>query len=104
LKAVLEFHEFMVITVANVTEAIHLIDTEPFDLLLSDMHMPGAVDGFTVVSAMRHKRPDAITLLFTGYPAVKEAMDVILLPADEIMVKPMSIHKFVALIREKLEA
>ncbi len=103
LKAVLEANQFLVAAAANVAEAIHLIDTEPFDVLLSDLHMPGAGDGFTVVSAMRHKHPDAITLLFTGYPALKEAMDAILLQADEIMVKPMPIPELIALIREKLE-
>jgi ActR/RegA family two-component response regulator len=103
LKAVLELHEFVVTTATNVADALHLIDTEPFDVLLSDLHMPGAGDGFTVVSAMRHKNPDAITLLFTGYPALQEAMDAILLQADEIMVKPMPIPELVALIRERLE-
>jgi hypothetical protein len=64
--------------------------------------MPGAADGFTVISAMRHKNPNAVTLLFTGYPALKEAMDAILLQADEILVKPMPIPEMVALIRERL--
>jgi YesN/AraC family two-component response regulator len=103
LQAVLEFHEFHVTTATDVPQAIHLIDTESFDVLLTDLHMPGAADGFTVISAMRHKNPDAITLLFTGYPALKEAMDAILLQADEILVKPMPIPEMVTLIRERLE-
>jgi DNA-binding response OmpR family regulator len=103
LKQVLEHHKFHVTAAANVGEALHLIDTEQFDVLLSDLHMPGAGDGFTVVSAMRHKNPDAITLLFTGYPALKEAMDAILLQADEILVKPMPIPELVKLIRDRLE-
>jgi DNA-binding NtrC family response regulator len=84
-------------------EALHLIDTEPFDVLLCDLHMPGAGDGFTVVSAMRHTNPEAVTLVFTGYPALQEAMDAILLQADEILIKPMSIPALLALIREKLQ-
>ena len=83
--------QFLVTTAANVSEAIHLIDTEFFDVLLSDLHMPGAGDGFTVISAMRHKNPNAVTLLFIGYPALKEAMDAILVQVDEILVKPMPI-------------
>jgi DNA-binding response OmpR family regulator len=102
LKEVLEFEQFLVTTAADVSEAIHLIDTEPFDVLLSDLHMPGAGDGFTVISAMRHKHPNAITLLFTGYPALKEAMSAILSQADEILVKPMPIPEMVSLIRERL--
>ena len=88
-------------TAADVGEALHLIDTDDFDVLLSDLHMPGAGDGFTVVSAMRHKNPNAVTLAFTGYPALKEAMAAILLQADEILVKPMEISVLVNLIREK---
>lgn len=103
LGAVLESHHFIVTAAANVSEALHLIDTQPFDVLLSDLHMPGAGDGFTVVSAMRHKHPDAITLLFTGYPALKEAVEAILLQADEIMLKPIAIPELIALIRERLE-
>ncbi len=103
LKQVLEYNKFHVTAAANVGEALHLIDTEPFDVLLSDLHMPGPGDGFTVVSAMRHKHPDAITLLFTGYPALKEAMDAILLQADEILVKPMPIPDLVQLIRDRLK-
>jgi ActR/RegA family two-component response regulator len=71
-------------------------------VLLCDLHMPGAGDGFTVVSAMRHTNPEAVTLVFTGYPALKEAMDAILLQADEILVKPLAPATLVELIREKL--
>lgn len=36
--------------------------------------------------------------MFTGYPALKEAMEAILLEADEILVKPMDVDAMVALI------
>ncbi len=103
LRAVLESNQFHVTPAANVGEALHLIDNEPFDVLLCDLHMPGAGDGFTVVSAMRHVNPQAVTLVFTGYPALQQAMDAILLQADEILVKPMAIEALVTLIRERLE-
>ena len=102
MQAILEMNQFQVSVAGNVAEALHLIDTQSFDALLSDLHMPGAGDGFTVISAMRHKHPDTVTLLFTGYPALKEAMDAILLQADEILVKPMPIPEMIALIRDRL--
>jgi ActR/RegA family two-component response regulator len=103
LRMVLEVNQFDVTAAASVAEALHLIDTQAFDVLLSDLHMPGAGDGLTVVSAMRHVNPTAVTLVFTGYPALKEAMEAILLQADEILVKPMDVEAMVALIREKLK-
>jgi DNA-binding response OmpR family regulator len=103
LSVVLTASEFQVTTATNVSEALQLIASETFDVLLSDLHMPGPGDGMTVVSAMRHTNPDAVTLVFTAYPAMQEAMTAILLQADEILVKPMPIPELLLTIREKLQ-
>jgi len=103
MGAVLGDSKFQVTTAANVTEALHLIDTQPFDVLLTDLHMPEAGDGFTVVSAMRHTNPNAVTLVFTGYPALQAAADAILLQADEVLLKPMAMPALIAVIRETLD-
>ena len=57
LRTSLERDGFEVVAVAGVCEALSRIATESFDVLLSDLHMPQAGDGFTVVSAMRHTHP-----------------------------------------------
>ena len=103
LGKVLEASQFRVTSAASVADALHLIGMEPFDVLLCDLHMPGAGDGFTVVSAMRHTHPHAVTLVFTGNPALREAMDAILLQVDEILVKPLAPATLIALIRDKLQ-
>jgi len=93
---------FEVIAVASVCEALTQIATESFDVLLSDLHMPQAGDGFTVVSAMRHTHPHAVTLVLSGYPAMDEALSAIRLQADEVLVKPIEIAALRSIIREKL--
>jgi CheY-like chemotaxis protein len=104
LSTILERGGFLVATAANVNEALKLIGTEPFDALLSDLHMPGAGDGLTVVSAMRHFNPKAVTIIFSGYPEMKEAAAAILLQADEILVKPMSPDVLIQTIKDRLKA
>ncbi len=69
---------FDVVAASNVRDALRLISTQSFDVLLSDLHMPLAGDGFTLVSAMRHTHPDALTVVLSGYPALDEAMSSIL--------------------------
>jgi len=98
----LECHGFEVVPAATVNEALKLISTENFDVLLSDLQMPDAADGFTVVTAMRHTQPNAVTLLLTGYPALQEAMTAILLQADEVLVKPVSVAEIAEMIQKKL--
>src|ERR1700722_5237881 len=102
LSTALERDGFDVVAVANVREALSRIAAEPFDALLSDLHMPHAGDGFTVVSAMRHTHPQAITLVLSGYPALDEALSAIRLQADEVLVKPIEIFALRDLIRRKL--
>lgn len=82
---------FEVVVASNVRDALQLIATEAFDVLLSDLHMPLAGDGFTLVSAMRHTHPSALTIVLSGYPALDEAMSAILAQADEIFSKPIRI-------------
>jgi CheY-like chemotaxis protein len=102
MRMMLEQKGFAVVAVASVTEALRLIATESFDVLITDLHMPNPGDGFTVVSAMRHSQPEALTLLVSGYPDVKSAMAAILLEADEIIVKPFQVGKLAELVRDKV--
>jgi DNA-binding response OmpR family regulator len=98
----LEHKGFEVVAAASVADALKLVATESFDVLITDLHMPNPGDGFTVVTAMRHSQPNALTLLVSGYPDVKGAMAAILLEADEIMVKPFAVGKLADLVREKM--
>ena len=98
----LERKGFEVVAAGSVIEALRRIADESFDVLISDLHMPNPGDGFTVVSAMRHSQPNALTMLVSGYPDVQSAMAAILLEADEIVVKPFEIARFTEFVQERV--
>jgi DNA-binding response OmpR family regulator len=102
MTVTLEHKGFAVVAAANVTEALKLITTESFDVLITDLHMPNPSDGFAVITAMRHIQPKALTLLVSGYPDVKSAMDAILLEADEIIVKPFEAKTLADLVHNRV--
>jgi CheY-like chemotaxis protein len=102
MNVMLERKGFEVVAAGSVTEALRHIATESFDVLITDLHMPDPGDGFTVVTAMRHSQPKALTLLVSGYPDVQSAMAAILLEADEIIVKPFDVGELAELVRTKL--
>jgi len=103
IKMVLEIHGFHVTEATGVAEALKYISSEKFDVLLSDLHMPGAGDGLTVVSAMRHANPEAVTLLLSAFPAMDAAARAILLQPDRVMVKPIDVNLLVETIHHHLE-
>jgi len=102
LAALLKLEGFHITTAGTVSEALKLITSHPFDVLLSDLHMPGAGDGLTVVSAMRHANPKAVTMLLSAFPEMDAAARAILLQLDQILVKPSNIKTLVEAIKERL--
>src|SRR5580704_14133600 len=101
MRASLEQRGFAAVPATGVTEALKLIATLTFDVVIT---MPNPSDGFAVITAMRHSQPDALTLLVSGYPDVTRAMEAIFLEADEILVKPFEVGKLADLVREKMIA
>lgn len=82
----------------DVSEAVKFISLQPFDVLLSDLHMPGPV---AVVGAMWQKNPEAVTLLLGAFLETSAA-NAILMQTDEILVKPMRIPELIQVITHRL--
>jgi YesN/AraC family two-component response regulator len=103
LCKILEQDGFAVTTAANVPEALKHINSILFDVLLTDLHMPGAGDGLTVVSAMRHSNPKAVTMVLSAFPEMEAAARAILQQTDQILVKPMEVMALVEAIKQRVE-
>ncbi|WP_254063589.1 response regulator [Granulicella sp. S190] len=102
LAALMQERGFDATTAANVREALHYIASEPYDVLLSDLHMPNPGDGLTVIGAMQHANPDAVTLLLTGFPEMEAAASAIVAQADEILIKPVDVSQMVEVVKSRL--
>jgi len=102
LKPVLESDGFKVVCAANVTRALKCISCQTFDVLVTDLHMPQPGDGLTVVSAMRHSNPKAVTLVFSSFPQMQLAADAILKQTDDVVIKPDGVGNLAQAIRERL--
>jgi len=103
LCKILEQDGFAVTTAANVSEALQHINSILFDVLLTDLHMPGAGDGLTVVSAMRHSNPKAVTMVLSAFPEMEAAARAILQQTDQILVKPMEVMALVEAIKQRVK-
>ena len=103
LGKILQQYGFAVTTASNVSEALKHIGSTKFDVLLTDLHMPGAGDGLTVVSAMRHSNPKAITMLLSAFPEMDAAARAILKQTDQVLVKPIEVTALIKAIKQGLE-
>jgi CheY-like chemotaxis protein len=103
-RKALEKKEYEVVSAKTVVEALRQIATQNFDVLITDLHMPDAGDGFTVVTAMRHTQPEALTLVASDFPDMKRAMDAIFLQADEVLTKPFDVEQLAVLMEKRKSA
>jgi len=90
-------------TATNVPEGLAAINSQCFDILISDLNLGAPGDGFELVSAMRRTQPAAVNIILTGYPDFYSAVEGIRRQVDEIVVKPTEIKELVSLLRYKLE-
>jgi YesN/AraC family two-component response regulator len=102
MPAILQMHEFDVTACASVAEALALMQSDRFDVLIADLNIGQPGDGFTIVSAMRRTQPDAVTIILTGYPAFETALKAIRSQVDDYLVKPADVNELVRLINDKL--
>jgi CheY-like chemotaxis protein len=102
LRNLLEHEGFKITAANNVAEALKLISSEHYDVLLSDLHMPGAADGLTVISAMRYINPKCVAMLLTGFPEMDVAAQALLRQADEILLKQDDFTALVESIKRRI--
>jgi ActR/RegA family two-component response regulator len=102
LPLMLEAYGFSVTSSGTVPDALRLISHEKFDVLIADLNVGNAGDGFTVVSAMRRTQPTAVNFILTGFPAFETALEAIRQQVDDYLIKPTEIESLVQAIQSKL--
>jgi YesN/AraC family two-component response regulator len=68
-------------------EAISQINSNCFDLVVTDLQMPG-IDGFQVLKAAKQKDALTMVIILTGYADLEAAIDALRLGADDFLQKP----------------
>jgi DNA-binding response OmpR family regulator len=102
LHGALERDGFQVVSRSTVKAALQCLPAETFVALICDLHLPAAGDGFTLVNAMRHFHPDAVTVIMSNYPALRESVSALMPQADEVLVTPIQPQEVVTRLKNRL--
>lgn len=93
---------FTVVAVDSGSEAIKAMEDRPYDLVITDLMMPG-IDGFGVLKAAKKLAPQTSVIIFTGYGDMLSAIESLRLGADDFTLKPCEIDELVIRVRRCLE-
>jgi YesN/AraC family two-component response regulator len=87
---------------ATVAEALRLIEEHRLDVLICDLNIADARDGFTVVASMRKAQPTSVIVLLTGYPGFETAVEGIRQQVDDYFVKPADYDALISTLEKRL--
>jgi DNA-binding NtrC family response regulator len=104
LAGVLRDEGYQVTAAADGSAAVAGIDAQDFDLVLTDLRMPGA-DGLAVLRHTREVSPQTLVLLMTAHATVETAVEALQRGAQDYLLKPIIfedvLHKIDHLLRHR---
>ena len=74
----------------NGADALRRLATRAFDLMLTDLKMPGPLDGLDLLRRARAEQPDMEVIVLTAYGTVETAVDAMKLGAFDYLQKPIA--------------
>ena len=106
LRKVIEFklrqRGYEVTVAANGETALRKLNEEKFDLLLSDMKMPG-LNGIELLERGRLVQPDLKVILITAFAAVSQAVEAVKKGAFDYLTKPFEDEQLFVAIEKALK-
>jgi signal transduction histidine kinase len=82
---------------ASAAEALEVLRGQPFDVLLTDLVMPG-MDGLSLMERVRGDHPDTAIILMTGGATVESAVRALKGGASDYVVKPFRLAEIVHVV------
>ncbi len=102
LKELFSGGGYQVTTTQSSPEAIELIKNRPYDLIVTDIKMPG-ISGLEILKAAKEIDPDLIVILMTGYASLESSLEAIKHGAFEYHLKPVEFSQLEISVKRGLE-
>ena len=108
LRVSLKKAGMLVSSATNVEEALELLRVQTFDLILTDVNMPGS-SGLELLKRVKVRWPDIAVVVMTGKGSITDAVAAVQGGAADYLVKPIArdallLHLERALQRQQLQA
>lgn len=81
---------YKVTVVADGTEATQLLETTPFDVVITDLVMPGDIGGIELLQIAKEKSVDIEVIVITAHSSVDTAVDAMKRGAVDYLEKPIN--------------
>ena len=102
IKQGLERQSYAVDVAYDGDDGLSMATTEPYDLIILDRMLPGAIDGTGILKQLRKEGNHTPILLLTAKDKVLDRAEGLNLGADDYLVKPFAFVELIARVRALL--
>ncbi len=102
LEEIFKEENYLVATCADGLDAIEKCRSTPFDLIITDIMMPGAT-GLEVLREARKTHPETMVILITGFASLETAISAIREGAYDYITKPFKLEQIKIAVKNALE-
>ncbi len=102
LEGVLKHDGFNVSIASTAKEAMKLLESESFDLLLTDLVLQDE-GGINILKKSKDISPDTVVIMITGFASVKSAIEALQQGAFDYIIKPCEDEELLIRVRRGLE-
>jgi len=102
LEHVLAKEGYEIVATQSGRHALDLIDSRPFDLVLTDLKMD-KVDGMQLLEHVKARHPDVEVIMITGYATLESAVEAMKVGAFHYISKPFRLDEVRQTVAEALE-
>ena len=103
LRRVFERDGYEVATAGEAEAGLHLFEEGTFDLVLSDILLPG-MSGIEFLEAIKKQAPEQIVIVMTAYASIETAVGALRAGAHDYILKPVIHEEIKRLVRLALNA
>ncbi|TEU14269.1 MAG: response regulator [Anaerolineales bacterium] len=93
---------YEVVSAETAEAALQQIESQPFDLIITDLRMPG-INGLELMQRVRAISPETRTILITAYGSDEVEAEARRLQAYSYFTKPFHIEDFIETVQEALK-
>ena len=80
---------------ATSEQALRAFEATPFDLVLLDLKLPGALDGIGLLTEIRRRWAATVVIMLTGYGTLDSAITALRAGAFDYLTKPVSVAQII---------
>src|ERR1051326_4926232 len=102
IQAILQMEGYDVQGVANGRDALNLVRTQAFDLILSDLRL-GNDDGLDMLAELRKLAPETVAIVLTGYASLESAIEAMRQGAYDYLAKTTDVEELKLTVARALE-